>query len=71
MGYLTAVMLAHAEPARIFSFINIKGNRAPEDGFPELADLYAPLGLRGGVLPGTLHRVDVSLVVAWERAAQC
>jgi hypothetical protein len=36
-----------------------------------LADLYAPLGLRGGVLPGTLHRVDVSLVVAWERAPRC
>ncbi|RHZ49381.1 uncharacterized protein CDV56_101698 [Aspergillus thermomutatus] len=30
---LTALMLAHAEPARILSFISIKGNLAPEDCF--------------------------------------
>lgn len=33
MGALGALMLAHAHPERILSFVNIKGNLAPEDCF--------------------------------------
>ena len=33
MGGLTAVLLAHQEPARVLSFIDIEGNVAPEDCF--------------------------------------
>lgn len=31
MGGLTALMLAHHEPCRVLSFVNIKGTLAPED----------------------------------------
>lgn len=33
MGGLTGLMLAHAEPARVLSFVDIEGNIAPEDCF--------------------------------------
>jgi pimeloyl-ACP methyl ester carboxylesterase len=33
MGGLTALMLAHQQPARVLSFIDIEGNLAPEDCF--------------------------------------
>ncbi len=33
MGGLTALMLAHAHPGRVLSFIDIEGNIAPEDCF--------------------------------------
>lgn len=33
MGGLTALMLAHAQPQRVVSFVDIKGNLAPEDCF--------------------------------------
>ena len=33
MGGLTALMLAHAQPDRVLSFIDIEGNIAPEDCF--------------------------------------
>ncbi|WP_037471060.1 alpha/beta fold hydrolase [Sinorhizobium fredii] len=33
MGGLTALMLAHQHPERVLSFVNIKGNLAPEDCF--------------------------------------
>ena len=33
MGALAALMLAHAHPGRVLSFVNIKGNLAPEDCF--------------------------------------
>jgi pimeloyl-ACP methyl ester carboxylesterase len=33
MGGLTALLLAHAEPGRVLSFVNIEGNVAPEDCF--------------------------------------
>lgn len=33
MGGLTALMLAHQNPERVLSFVNIKGNIAPEDCF--------------------------------------
>jgi pimeloyl-ACP methyl ester carboxylesterase len=33
MGGLTALMLAHQEPYRVLSFVNIEGNVAPEDCF--------------------------------------
>ncbi|KAF9893345.1 hypothetical protein FE257_011777 [Aspergillus nanangensis] len=33
MGGLTALMLASTHPARVLSFVNIKGNLAPEDCF--------------------------------------
>jgi pimeloyl-ACP methyl ester carboxylesterase len=33
MGGLTALILAHRTPSRVLSFINIKGNLAPEDCF--------------------------------------
>jgi len=33
MGGLTALLLAHQEPARVLSFIDIEGNVAPEDCF--------------------------------------
>jgi len=33
MGGLTALMLAHKHPNRVLSFVNIKGNLAPEDCF--------------------------------------
>ncbi len=33
MGGLTALMLAHAQPERVLSFVDIEGNIAPEDCF--------------------------------------
>jgi pimeloyl-ACP methyl ester carboxylesterase len=33
MGGLTALILAHRNPSRVLSFVNIKGNLAPEDCF--------------------------------------
>jgi pimeloyl-ACP methyl ester carboxylesterase len=33
MGGLTALLLAHHHPSRVLSFVNIKGNLAPEDCF--------------------------------------
>ncbi|GLA09401.1 hypothetical protein AnigIFM60653_011722 [Aspergillus niger] len=33
MGGLTALLLAHANPSRVLSFVDIKGNLAPEDCF--------------------------------------
>ncbi len=33
MGGLAGLMLAHAHPERVISFVNIKGNLAPEDCF--------------------------------------
>lgn len=33
MGGLTALMLAHGEPGRVLSFVDIEGNIAPEDCF--------------------------------------
>lgn len=33
MGGLTGLMLAHAEPGRVLSFVDIEGNIAPEDCF--------------------------------------
>lgn len=33
MGGLTALMLAHAHPGRVLSFVDIEGNIAPEDCF--------------------------------------
>ncbi|MBR8457073.1 alpha/beta hydrolase [Burkholderia dolosa] len=33
MGALASLMLAHAHPDRVLSFVNIKGNLAPEDCF--------------------------------------
>jgi len=33
MGGLTGLMLAHAEPERVLSFVDIEGNIAPEDCF--------------------------------------
>ncbi|MCO8168641.1 alpha/beta hydrolase [Pseudomonas sp. 21LCFQ02] len=33
MGGLTGLMLAHNEPGRVLSFVNIEGNIAPEDCF--------------------------------------
>lgn len=33
MGGLTALMLAHEEPERVLSFVDIEGNVAPEDCF--------------------------------------
>lgn len=33
MGGLTALLLAHREPERVLSFVDIKGNLAPEDCF--------------------------------------
>lgn len=33
MGGLTALMLAHADPGRVLSFVDIEGNIAPEDCF--------------------------------------
>jgi pimeloyl-ACP methyl ester carboxylesterase len=33
MGGLTALLLAHQDPGRVLSFVNIEGNIAPEDCF--------------------------------------
>jgi pimeloyl-ACP methyl ester carboxylesterase len=33
MGGLTALLLAHEEPSRVLSFIDVEGNLAPEDCF--------------------------------------
>jgi pimeloyl-ACP methyl ester carboxylesterase len=33
MGGLTALLLAHRYPDRVLSFVDIKGNLAPEDCF--------------------------------------
>ena len=42
MGGLTALLLAHSEPCRVLSFVNIKGNLDPEDSAPGRHALSIP-----------------------------
>jgi pimeloyl-ACP methyl ester carboxylesterase len=42
MGGLTALMLAHHEPDRVLSFVDIEGNLAPEDCFLSRQTLTRP-----------------------------
>ncbi|MFF1252335.1 alpha/beta fold hydrolase [Pseudarthrobacter sp. NPDC058329] len=57
MGGLTSLMLAHQEPERVASFIDIEGNVAPEDCFLS-RQISAPA--RGtGTVPGGLHRPEL------------
>jgi len=44
MGGLTALLLAHQDPGRILSFVDIEGNLAPEDCFLSRQVLTHPAG---------------------------
>lgn len=44
MGGLTALMLAHAHPERVLSFVDIEGNIAPEDCFLSRQVIHYPAG---------------------------
>lgn len=44
MGGLTALMLAHAHPERVLSFVNVEGNIAPEDCFLSRQVVHYPEG---------------------------
>jgi pimeloyl-ACP methyl ester carboxylesterase len=42
MDGLTALLLANRHPDRVLSFVNIKGNLAPEDCFLKSTDIGFP-----------------------------
>ena len=44
MGGLTALLLAHQDPGRVLSFVDIEGNLAPEDCFLSRQVLTHPSG---------------------------
>ena len=62
MGGLTALMLAHEQPSRVLSFMNIEGNIAPEDCFlsrqiiEHAAD--TPAGFAKGFIDRVRHRAE-------------
>ncbi|RAL09345.1 alpha/beta fold hydrolase [Aspergillus homomorphus CBS 101889] len=55
MGGLTALILADKYPDRIISFVDIKGNLAPEDCFLS-RQIFTHLGFRLGGIPRALHQ---------------
>jgi pimeloyl-ACP methyl ester carboxylesterase len=57
MGGLTALMLAHREPARVLSFTDIEGNVAPEDCFLSRQILTHPPDDDDGFLDSFTGRV--------------
>ncbi|WUI03526.1 alpha/beta hydrolase [Spirillospora sp. NBC_00431] len=56
MGGLTALMLAHHEPDRILSFVDIEGNLAPEDCFLSRQILTHPPGCDGDFFDAFIER---------------
>ncbi|MGW2525103.1 alpha/beta fold hydrolase [Streptomyces sp. NPDC001617] len=56
MGGLTALMLAHQEPHRILSFVDIEGNVAPEDCFLSRQIVTHPAGDDKRFLDGFVER---------------
>ena len=58
MGGLTALMLAHAYPERVLSFIDIEGNVAPEDCFLSRQIVEHPAPDAETFLDGFIERVS-------------
>jgi pimeloyl-ACP methyl ester carboxylesterase len=56
MGGLTALLLAHQEPDRVLSFVDIEGNLAPEDCFLSRQILTHPAGHDDGFLDDFAER---------------
>jgi pimeloyl-ACP methyl ester carboxylesterase len=56
MGGLTALLLAHQEPDRVLSFVDIEGNLAPEDCFLSRQILTHPSDDDGGFLEDFAER---------------
>jgi pimeloyl-ACP methyl ester carboxylesterase len=61
MGGLTALLLAHQEPERVLSFINIEGNLAPEDCFLSRQILTKPRDDDDGFLEDFTERARRSV----------
>lgn len=57
MGGLTALCLAHEQPERILSFMNIEGNVAPEDCFLSRQIIEHPSDTPAGFVTGFVERV--------------
>lgn len=57
MGGLTALLLAHQNPDRVASFINIEGNVAPEDCFLSRQIVEHPAPTAEAFLEGFIERV--------------
>jgi pimeloyl-ACP methyl ester carboxylesterase len=58
MGGLTGLMLAHAHPDRVLSFIDIEGNVAPEDCFLSRQIVEHPAATPDAFLAGFIERVS-------------
>lgn len=58
MGGLTALMLAHAHPDRVLSFVDIEGNVAPEDCFLSRQIVEHPADDADAFLQGFIERVS-------------
>ncbi|MEL6316010.1 MAG: alpha/beta hydrolase [Pseudomonadota bacterium] len=58
MGGLTGLMLAHAHPRRVLSFIDIEGNLAPEDCFLSRQIVEHPAADGDAFLAGFIERVS-------------
>jgi pimeloyl-ACP methyl ester carboxylesterase len=58
MGGLTALMLAHLHPERVISFIDIKGNLAPEDCFLSRQIRDYPIADAGRFLDDFIERTQ-------------
>ena len=56
MGGLTALLLAHQEPDRVLSFVDIEGNLAPEDCFLSRQILTRPCDDNDGFLDDIAER---------------
>jgi pimeloyl-ACP methyl ester carboxylesterase len=56
MGGLTALLLAHQDPGRVLSFVDIEGNLAPEDCFLSRQALTHRSGDAEGFLDGLIER---------------
>lgn len=56
MGGLTALLLAHQEPDRVLSFVDIEGNLAPEDCFLSRQIFTHPSDGGGGFLEDFAER---------------
>jgi pimeloyl-ACP methyl ester carboxylesterase len=65
MGGLTALLLAHQEPDRVLSFVDIEGSLAPGRLLPEPADFHPSLGRRR--LPRGFRRTGPPFVLLLER----
>ncbi|MEM8728978.1 MAG: alpha/beta hydrolase [Pseudomonadota bacterium] len=57
MGGLTALMLAHEDPDRVLSFLNIEGNIAPEDCFLSRQIIEHPSDTPQGFAEGFIARL--------------